>query len=258
MPLATQAARLDGRVAVVTGGAAGIGRACVPALAQFGADVAVCDRDAAGLASVAADVHALVREVLTHQCDVRDVDAVARFATAARERFGGVDVLVNNVGGGFRSLFGGLSANADEVLVRENLLSVAWVIRAFLDQLRPGASVVAVTSVEAHRGAPGFSMYGADKAGVNALVRTLALELRGRGVRVNAVAPDLIGTPGVGDLDGATSPLGRVGTADEVAGAVVFLAGGLSSFVTGSTLHVDGGKLAAAGWHRDHSGKWRT
>jgi len=256
--LTPDAVRLDGRVAVVTGAAAGIGRACALALASFGADLAACDRDGPGLASLAEQVGQLGRKVLTYECDVRDQPAVARLAAATAERYDAVHVLVNNAGGGFRSSFADVSPKGDTVLVQENLLSVAWVTRAFLGLLAPGASVIAVTSVEAHRAAPGYAMYGAAKAGVAALVRSLAVELGEHGIRVNAVAPDLVPTPGVGPLTGATSPLGRVGDAAEVAGAVVFLAGGLSTFVTGSTVHVDGGTWAAGGWRRAEGGGWRT
>jgi 3-oxoacyl-[acyl-carrier protein] reductase len=142
--------------------------------------------------------------------------------------------------------------------VRENLLQVAWTTRAFLPQLTASevASVINVTSIEAHRAAPSYAMYAAAKAGVTNLSMTLALELAP--IRVNSVTVDVTPTEGLGSLEmGADcSPLGP-GHVDDVAGAVIFLAGRLSAFTTGSTVHVDGGNLAAAGWKRQPDGAWK-
>jgi NAD(P)-dependent dehydrogenase (short-subunit alcohol dehydrogenase family) len=241
----------SGKVAVVTGAASGIGRATAVALASYGASVIGCDRDADGLSSLDAK--------LTATLDVRDVDAVTQFAEQVGAEFGGVDVLVNNAGGTFISLFADLSPKGDETLVRENLLSVAWMTRAFLPLLRDGGAIVNVTSIEAYRAAPTYAMYGAAKAGVENLTRTLALELGDRGIRVNTVAPDVIATPGVGDLEGSVRPpIGRIGKPEDVASVIAFLASDLASYVTGSTVHVDGGNLAAAGWRRAAEGGWTT
>lgn len=230
---------LHGRVAVVTGAARGIGRGVADALSAAGASVVTCDKEPG------CDV------VL----DVRDPQALADWAAGIS---GPVDVLVNNAGGGFHAAFADLSAHADETLVRENLLSVVWTTRAFLPALSGRASVVNITSIEAHRAAPGYALYGAAKAGVTALSASLALELGPRGVRVNALAVDVIDTPGVAPLGAPQTPLGRHGTPDDVAGAVLWLASDLSSFVTGSTIHVDGGNHAAGGWHRTADGQWST
>ncbi|MDX6741460.1 SDR family oxidoreductase [Actinocorallia sp. A-T 12471] len=229
--------RLDGLTAVVTGSSQGIGRACVDALESFGAKVIGLDRAPGS----------------THLVDVRDVEAV----TAIAGELPRVDILVNNAGGTFWSPFEDLSPKGDEALVRSNLLQVVWTTRAFLPALRAAElpSVINVTSIEAHRAAPGFAVYAAAKAGVANLAKSLALELAP--VRVNNIAVDVTPTPGVGDLPHATSPLGRKGHVDDTAGAVVYLAGRLSGFVTGSTIHVDGGNHAAAGWHRTPEG-WTT
>jgi NAD(P)-dependent dehydrogenase (short-subunit alcohol dehydrogenase family) len=230
---------LGGRVAVVTGAARGIGQGVAASLAAAGATVHTCDKDPGCDATL----------------DVRDPAALAEWAATVGAP---VDVLVNNAGGGFHAAFAELSPNADETLVRENLLSVVWTTRAFLPVLSDGASVVNVTSIEAHRAAPGYALYGAAKAGVTALTASLALELGSRGIRVNALAVDVVETPGVAPLGPPRTPLGRNGTPDDVAGAVLWLASDLSSFVTGSTIHVDGGNHAAGGWHRDSDGAWRT
>jgi len=121
-----------------------------------------------------------------------------------------------------------------------------------------GGSIVNITSIEAHRAAPGFAVYSAMKAAVANLTQTLALELGDRMIRVNCIAPDVIPTPGIGDVPVRT-PLSRAGHVDDVAAAVVFLANpALSGFVTGTTLHVDGGNRAAGGWHREPDGSFGT
>jgi NAD(P)-dependent dehydrogenase (short-subunit alcohol dehydrogenase family) len=121
-----------------------------------------------------------------------------------------------------------------------------------------GGSVVNITSIEAHRAGPGYGVYSAMKAAVSNLTKTLALELGDRMIRVNCIAPDVIPTPGIGNVVTTSTPLARRGHDDAVAGAAVFLASDLSRFVTGTTVHVDGGNLAAAGWRRDETGGFST
>ena len=261
MPLAPKDLLLTDRVAVVTGGAVGIGRAIAAAFARFGADVALCDRDADNLARAGTEVEEAGRAVLTQVLDVREPDRVAEFAVAVRARFGRVDVLVNNAGGGFRSDFLSVNEKGQQALVRENFDSVTHFVRAFVPLMPPdGGSIINLTSVEAHRAAPGFAVYAAQKAAVASLTRSLALELGTSGIRVNCIAPDMIPTPGVGPLEGETGPvpLGLVGHVDDVAAAAVYLAGPMSRFVTGTTLHVDGGTSAAGGWRRLEDGSWAT
>jgi 3-oxoacyl-[acyl-carrier protein] reductase len=126
-----------------------------------------------------------------------------------------------------------------------------------------GGSIVNITSIEAHRGAPGFAVYAAMKAAVENLTRSLALEFANRLIRVNAVAPDAVPTGGevhlraaAGETAQPRTPLLVPGEPDHVAGAVLFLASDLSAFVTGTTIHVDGGNNAARGWRCDSSGTW--
>jgi len=247
---------LTDRVAVVTGAAAGIGRATALALARFGAHVAICDRDVESLDSLATEIQLLGRGVVAAELDVRDVELVDDFFGVVVDQLGPVDVLVNNAGGGFRAAFVDVTAKGQDALIRENFGSVTHCIRAALRSMPGppmGGSIINITSIEAHRAGPGFAVYSAMKAAVASLTKSLALELGDSLVRVNCVAPDVIPTPGIGTMPVKT-PLPVQGDVDDVAGAVVYLASDLSRFVTGTTVHVDGGNAAAGGWYRGPDG----
>jgi 3-oxoacyl-[acyl-carrier protein] reductase len=256
---------LEGMVAVVTGAAKGIGQATAVALANFGADLAICDRDEDGMAATARDVEKTGQRCLTGALDVRDTDAVNAWAAEIDRELGQVDILVNNAGGTFYAHFFDTNAKGERMLVDENFTSVTNFVRACVPLMPDGGSIVNVTSIEAHRAAPGFGVYAAMKAAVESLTKTLALELAPRRIRVNTIAPDAIPTSGdevnaeaVGSDRAAYDskvPLGW-GTVDDCAGPVVFLATGLSSFMTGTTLHVDGGSHAASGWVRRDDGTY--
>jgi len=260
MPLDPDAVLLTDRVAIVTGAAVGIGRATALALARFGAHLAVCDRDVDNMASLAIDIEAAGRKVVTATLDVRDCDAVREFVAAAAEQLGPVDVLVNNAGGGFHAPFLDVNDKGQDSLMRENFTSVTNFVRAVVPNMPADgrASIINLTSIEAHRAGPGFAVYSAMKAAVASLTKSLALELGDRQIRVNCVAPDVIPTPGVGVELPVKTPLPVAGSVDDVAGAVLFLASDLSRFVTGTTLHVDGGNWAAGGWGRGADGSWIT
>ncbi|HEX7095252.1 MAG TPA: SDR family oxidoreductase [Acidimicrobiales bacterium] len=249
---------LTDRVAVVTGAARGIGEAIALALARFGAHVAMCDRDADGLAATAEAVEGIGRRTHTVVLDVRDEDASAAFLAEVGERFGKLDILVNNAGGGFWSPFLDVSAKGELALIRENFCSVTSFIRHGVPLMTDGGSIVNVTSVEAHRAGPGFAIYSAMKAAVANLTFSLSMELASRRIRVNCIAPDMIPTPGdegLGQDSGALdlpqvqlTPWPENGSPHDCAAAAVFLASDLSRFVTGTTIHVDGGTWAAHGW----------
>jgi NAD(P)-dependent dehydrogenase (short-subunit alcohol dehydrogenase family) len=248
---------LTDRVAVVTGAAQGIGEATALALADLGADVAVCDRDEVGLASTAAAIEDRGRRTLARVLDVRDDDAIEAFAIDIDADLGPTDILVNNAGGGFWSTFEGVSAKGEMALMRENFSTVGNCVRHIVPRMTNGGSIVNVTSVEAYHAAPGFGVYAAMKAAVQQFTQTLAVELGGRAIRVNCVAPDMIPTPGDAELGDAAdpmipdlhpTPLRRMGSVEECAAVICFLASDLASFVTGSSIPVDGGTVAAGSW----------
>jgi 3-oxoacyl-[acyl-carrier protein] reductase len=265
--LTPQSVMLTDKVGVVTGAGAGIGKGVAVALARFGADVAICDRDEATLETVRRECDALGSRVLAAHLDVRDTDGVAKWFDDIATEFGRVDILVNNAGGTFQALFADTSARGEDTLIRENFTSATDVIRKALPLVTEGASIINITSIEAWRGCPGLSIYGAMKAALENLTMSLALELGDRGIRVNTIAPDSIVSPGGQDV--ATrppseftlpglgqgsyvpmTPLRFIGDPDDIAAAVVYLASPMGRFVTGSTLRVDGGNHAAGGWFR--------
>jgi NAD(P)-dependent dehydrogenase (short-subunit alcohol dehydrogenase family) len=254
MPITPDSVLLTGRRAVVTGAAQGIGAAIATTFARFGADVAICDRDADGLARTAEEIVANGRHVHSELLDVRDSDAVREWIGALDT----VDVLVNNAGGGFYAEFTDVNDKGQDALIRENFTSVTHCIRACVPKMpERGGSIVNITSIEAHRAAPGYAVYSAMKAAVENLTKTLALELGARHIRVNCIAPDVIPTAGIGDVPVKT-PLPVAGHVDDVAAAAVYLASDWSRFVTGTTIHVDGGNDAAGGWTRAADGSWTT
>jgi 3-oxoacyl-[acyl-carrier protein] reductase len=249
--------QLTGRVSVVTGAARGLGRATALALARFGSDVAICDRDEEGLAICRAEIEKLGRRCHFAVLDVREEDGVRDFLGRAKDELGSIDVLVNNAGGGFWSPFLEVKPKGEEALIRENFASVTACIRHGVPHMNPGASIINITSIEAHRAGPGFAIYSAMKAAVANLTRTLSMELGSRKIRINCVAPDMIRTPGDEVLSGDADPMlqgvesaswPEAGHPDDCAAAVVFLAGDGARFISGSTIHLDGGNWAAGGW----------
>jgi 3-oxoacyl-[acyl-carrier protein] reductase len=246
---------LTDRVAVVTGGGSGIGRGIARNFAAFGAKVAIWERNAETAAAAAEEVGGLGLTV-----DVRESAEVDAALERTMAELGLVSILVNNAGGVFASPLLDTTENGWDALYRSNLkhviLCTQRVARAMVER-KMGGSIISVTSIEGVRAAPGYAAYAAAKAGVINYTKTAALELAPYGIRVNALAPDITMTEGLAAVApagsekkfGLTVPLGRHGHVDEMAGAAIFLASELSSYVTGQTIHVDGGTQAASGWY---------
>jgi 2-deoxy-D-gluconate 3-dehydrogenase len=249
---------LTGKTAFVTGASRGIGRVIAVALADAGADVALVARSADGLADTAEAVEAVGRKAIVIPTDVTDYDAVARAADTAIEQLGAVDIIVNNAGGSnFRVPFRELRLSGWDKLIRLNLSSAVYVCHAFAGHLldRGSGNVVNVASVAGIASSPSMTPYGAAKAGLVSLTKSLAVEWGQMGVRVNALCPGWVATdlnralwedPVTGPATVATSVMKRWASPEEMAGPAVFLASDASTFMTGQTLVVDGGQTINA------------
>ncbi len=264
---------LTGRVAVVTGGGAGIGRGIAAGMAAFGASVALWERDADTCAATAEAIGRIADSAsggaLGLVVDVRDSEQVDAALQRTVDELGEVSILVNNAGGVFKSPLLETTENGWDALYKSNLrhvlLCTQRVTRRLVAAGLPG-SVINVTSIEGVRAAPGYAAYAAAKAGVINYTKTAALELAPHHIRVNALAPDLTLTEGLIALSGGSMqdddapgiPMNRPGHVDEMAGAAVFLASEMSSYITGQTIHVDGGTQAASGWyHHPQTGDYQ-
>jgi NAD(P)-dependent dehydrogenase (short-subunit alcohol dehydrogenase family) len=237
---------LAGRTAIVTGGASGIGLATARRIAGEGARVAILDVDRVGAERAAGELGGLAFAV-----DVRDAERVADATREAAHALGGLSLLVANAGAGFLAPLHEGSPEAFERVVAVNLAGAWHALRAAIPLLLEGGggAIVTVASASALRPTRGESLYSAAKAGVVALTRAAALEAGPR-IRVNCVSPGVIRTPlseplfrapGLLDPVRDATPLGRTGTAEEVADVIVFLLSELARFVTGQNLVVDGG-----------------
>ncbi|OBF53726.1 oxidoreductase [Mycobacterium sp. 852002-53434_SCH5985345] len=255
---------LGGRVAVVTGGGGGIGAATARVFAQHGAHVVIVDIDGGLAAGTVDDIAASGGSAVAVVTDVRDADAVDDLARSVLDRYGRVDVLVNNVGHWLRHPGDFVDTDTQfwDELYRINLHHVFLVTHAFLPEMvaRRAGAIVNVSSVEGLRGYPEDPVYAAFKAAVIQFTRSLAVQVGVHGVRVNAIAPDVTESLQVPysqwlSADEQTQwpqwvPLGRMGVPEDQAHVILFLASDLSAFVTGHTIPTDGGTGAAGGWFR--------
>lgn len=241
---------LEGRVALVTGGARGVGRGITARLLDAGATVVICGRNAPNEPPAATDGSGRTADFLP--ADVRDADAVATLVAQIVERHGRLDIAVNNAGGAPSVPAAEASPRFSESIVRLNLLSALHVATAANSQMQTqddGGSIVNITSLSGLRPSPGTAAYGAAKAGLLNLTTTLAMEWAPK-VRVNAVSAGMVRTEMFEDYYGgpegvaavcATVPMGRVAEPTDIGDAVTFLASPLASFVTGANLEVHGG-----------------
>ncbi|MCY4639373.1 MAG: SDR family NAD(P)-dependent oxidoreductase [Chloroflexi bacterium] len=244
---------LAGEVAVVTGAGSGIGRAIALGLADIGARVVVGELDEGSGRATAAAIEERGGESLSVPTDVREREQVQRLIDEAIERFGDLHVMVNNVGGSFQLPTLDLSDNGLEAVLRINLKAMflgSQIAARAMIAAGHGGSIVSTSSGSALQGdAVGSAHYSAAKAAILGMTRALAAEWSAHGIRVNAIAPGGVNTPGrvrnmredVGSRAVEHAPLRRLAEPEEIAAGAVFLASGLASYVTGHTLVIDGG-----------------
>jgi len=243
--------RLEGKVAIVTGGARGIGRAIVLRLARQGADVAFLDRGPVEAAEATrGDVEVLGRRCSWTPADVTDPEAVASFVAGVVESFGRVDILVNNAGITRDDLIMRMSLDDWRKVLEVNLFGAFYATKAVLRPMlrQRSGRIVNITSVSGQAGQAGQANYSSSKAGLIGLTKATAREVASRGITCNAIAPGFVTTDLTRDLPDslqqqllAQTPLGRFGTPEEIANAAAFLVSDEAAFITGHVLAVDGG-----------------
>jgi NAD(P)-dependent dehydrogenase (short-subunit alcohol dehydrogenase family) len=262
---------LTGKVALVTGGGAGIGRAIAEAFGELGARLVVAEIDERRAADVRSALDAAGVDNLVVTANVRDDAQVRRVADQVEARHGRLDILVNNVGDtlGISKPFADTTIDEWQGLYEVNLRHVMAVTHMTLPLMRrtgDGGGIINISSIEGLRGHPNGVVYSTFKAGVLNFTRSLACELGGEGIRVNAIASETTETEQVQIVSNIKPehrshlkrwfPLGRYGRPQDTAGAAVYLASDLSQWVTGETILVDGGALAQAGWRQTRNGQW--
>jgi len=263
---------LAGKVALITGGGGGIGRAIAESFGALGMKVAVLEANATNADAVRQSLAAVGVDALVEVADATRRADVERVLQAVDIRFGQLDVLVNNVGDYLRSNspFADSTEEQWDALYQINLRHMFLVTRAAIPLLRKaagGRSIINVSTIEAFRGIPNLVAYGAFKGAVTGFTQSLAVELGPENIRVNAIAPESTNTAQIRGTGGVPAenrdsiarwfPIGRFGEPADCAGAAVYLASErLSGWVSGTTIHVDGGALAAGAWLQLPEGGW--
>ena len=244
-------AKLEGKIALITGGNSGIGLATAKQFVNEGAYVFITGRRDTELAAAVKEIGRNVTAVQGDVSNLRDLDRL--FAQIKREK-GKLDIVFANAGVAKYSPFGEITEELYESIFNINVKGLLFTVQKALPLLPDGASIILNASIVASKGLPANSVYSATKAAVRSFARTWTTDLKDRRIRVNAVSPGATDTPGLSNLLASaevgeqrlkmlsnTVPLGRLGTPDEIAKAVVFLASDDSSYITGTELFVDGG-----------------
>jgi NAD(P)-dependent dehydrogenase (short-subunit alcohol dehydrogenase family) len=243
--------KLDGKIALITGGNSGIGLATAKRFVNEGAYVFITGRRDAELAAAVKEIG---RSVSAVRGDVSKLDDLDRLFTQIKREKGRLDIVFANAGVAKYAPLGTITEEFYDSIFNTNVKGLLFTVQKALPLLPDGASIILNASIVASKGFPANSVYSATKAAVRSFARTWTMDLKARHIRVNAVSPGPIDTPGLSELLGSSEigqqrlkmisegvPLGRLGTPDEIAKAVVFLASDDSSFVTGTELFVDGG-----------------
>jgi citronellol/citronellal dehydrogenase len=239
------------RSCIVTGGGSGIGLATARELARLGAKIAICGRTKSKLDTAADELRSITPHVLAIACDIREPEQVEAMVGEVLGAFGKIDVLVNNAGGQFPSPAQHISPNGFLAVVKNNLVGTFHVTREVANRwmIAHGGGRIINVIANIYRGFPGMVHTGAARAGVENMTMTLAVEWAQFGILVNAVAPGIIASSGTKQYPPELlargvreTPLKRVGTCEEVAASIVFLASPAAQFITGATLRLDGGQ----------------
>ncbi len=248
--------RLDGKVAVVTGGGRGIGRGIALALADCGADVAVVARRLNDVEAVAGEIDERGRRGLGLSADVMDFESIPKVLDRVVDEFGGLDIMVNNAGGNLDRKMYSLPdiplEKFDEQLTL-NMKTKWWGSQQAAKRMHNGGRIINIISIAAHKPSPGFGVYSAANMGMISMTRTLAVELAPKGITVNCIAPGvivtemLVETMKVSEQDAQAAfsqqiPLGRTGTPEDCAAAAVFFASPAAEWTTGQFIDVAGGQ----------------